>query len=118
MKKVLLIVLCIAVLSACFGAFIACEKETETVISGYEIETKTYSIGDTYKSTDVKIVATLTDKSTIDVTENLVFDGDDKETIFLDEDGKFTKAGEYKIAVYKFEKRDDLKIGEWTIRVA
>ena len=118
MKKTLLIVLCIAVLTASFCAFIACEKDEEAVIDSYSIESKSYAIGDAYSQGDVKITATLTDKTTIDVTENLVFDGDDKATLSLDKDGKFTKKGEYTVTVYRFEKREDLEIGKWTIKVA
>lgn len=118
MKKTVLIVLCIAVLAAAFCAFIACEKEDEEVtIASFAIEDKTYAIGDKYAQDDAKITATLTDKTTVDVTKNLVFAGDDDATLNL-EDGKFTKAGEYKVKVYKFEKREDLLIGEWTIKVA
>ena len=117
MKKTILILLAIVMVFGTACMLIACKDEKEPVIESYKaIEKDNYAIGDTYKETDAEIVAVLTDGSTRKITKNLVYVG--KDALNLDKDGKFTTVGEYKIKVYAMEEREDLFIGEWTIKVA
>lgn len=117
MKKTLTILLLIAMLSAVVCVFAACEDD-EVVFEKYsEIENDIYKVGDSFKETDAEILAEYSDGTTKTIANNLVFDG--KDALKLDDDGKFTdeSVGTHKITVYALEKRDDMKIGEWTIIV-
>ena len=80
------------------------------------IEVENYAIGDKYNQSDAGIVAVLEDGTKKDITENLIFVGEDN--LKLDDDGNFTEAGEYKVKVYALEEREDMYIGEWTIKVS
>ncbi|MBR1624375.1 MAG: bacterial Ig-like domain-containing protein [Clostridia bacterium] len=117
MKKAVAIILTIAVVAALVCVFVSCGESKETGIKAYKaIETTTYSVGDEYKSSDVVIEAELKDGTTIKVTKNLVFVGEDE--LKLDENGKFTEKGTYTVKVYALEEREDYFIGNWTIKVA
>jgi hypothetical protein len=117
MKKTTVIILVISLLAVTACLFAAC-GDKEAVIESYNaIDSKTYAVGDTYSSSDVAVVAKLKDGTTRNITQNLVFDGDDETSLKLDDDGNFTEAGTYYVTVYALEKRDDLKIGVWTIIV-
>ncbi len=115
MKKFLTIVSIVLVLVCAVCLFTACKDEA--YIQGYTIENKTYTVGDTYASSDVAITATLSDDSTKTISENLIFVGDGEEDLNLNDDGCFTKTGSYSVKVYALEEREDLFIGTWTIVV-
>ena len=117
MKKTIVLLLCIVLSVAAVCLFVACEDDKEPVIESYKaIETDNYAIGDEYKQSDAEVVAVLKDGTTKNITKNLVFVGEDG--LKLDDDGKFTEAGEYTIKIYALEEREDLLIGEWKIKVA
>ena len=116
MKKTITVLFLVAVLLTSICVLIACEDEEATIESYQDIEKKIYAVGDTYNSSDVVIIANLKDGTTRKITKNLVFVGDDEETLKL-EDGKFTTAGVYNVTVYALEEREDYKIGVWTIEV-
>ena len=118
MKKAIATVLCVAVLVAVLACvFAGCEKDGGAVIKDYQaIPVKTYAIGEEYKSSDVEITANLEDGTTRKIEKNLVFVGED--ALPLDDQQCFTAAGEFKIKVYTLQERDDLFVGEWTIKVA
>ena len=117
MKNTIKVLVFIIAICAAMCMFVACGNDDVT-INGYEkIEDDVYKVGDEFKESDGEIVATFSDGSTKKITNNLVFDG--KEALKLDDDGKFTSESveTHKITVYALEKRDDYKIGEWTITV-
>ncbi len=117
MKKIvvsLLVIVTVVMIATCF---VACTKDEVGIESFNAIEDKTYYIGDTYKSSDIVLTAKMKDGTTANITKNLVFEGDDAQSLSLDENGKFTKAGTYVVKVYRFENREDLAIGEWKIIV-
>lgn len=119
MKKVILVIsLVIAIVISAVG-MVACSGDDElNDIVDYEIETKEYYIGDTLSTSDVKITATKEDETTVAVSKNLKFVDADAESLDLDEDGQFTKAGEYIVKVYGLRADDDnYFIGDWTIKV-
>lgn len=117
MKKTIKVLALVIAFCAVACTFVACGNDDVT-IKGYEkIEDDVYKVGDEFKESDAKIVATFSDGSTKEITNNLIFDG--KDALKLDKDGKFTaeSVGTHKITVYALEIRDDYKIGEWTITV-
>lgn len=125
MKKATAIVLTAILVLSAVCLLVACGGDKEAVFDydKINIEVKNYALGEKYDEADAVIEATLKDGSKRKLTKNLVFvDKAEKEENklenALDEDGKFTKAGEYKMEVYMLEAREDLKIGEWTIKVA
>lgn len=117
MKKTVVLILILSLIVSMACLFIACKDDKEAVIKNYEpIEVENYAIGDKYNQSDAGIVAVLEDGTKKDITENLIFVGEDN--LKLDDDGNFTEAGEYKVKVYALEEREDMYIGEWTIKVS
>ena len=116
MKKVLTVLLISVLLVSVLCVFAACGEEEAVIDSYQDIDNTIYAAGDTYNNTDAHIVANLKDGTTRHITKNLVFVGEDAESLDL-EDGKFTKAGTYEVKVYALEEREDYFIGKWTIEV-
>ncbi len=125
MKKATAIIMTAIFVLSAVCLLVACGGDKEAVID-YDkitIEEKNYAIGNEYKESDAVIEATLKDGSKRKLTKNLVFvDKAEKEENklknALDDKGKFKKAGNFTMVVYMLEAREDLKIGEWTIKVA
>lgn len=114
MKKFISIASTVLIL-CCFVCLFAACKDKEAVVDSYSIENKTYTVGDTFSTSDAVITAVLKNGEKVKIDTNLKFvtdavDADLKE-------GKFEKAGEYSVAVYAVEERSDLKIGDWIVTV-
>ncbi len=114
MKKTLAIVLVVALALAAVFTLTACKNGDEGTLS-YEITESKVNIGDTHGTP--KITATLPDGATKTVTNNLVYNKEDVEKLALDNDNKYTKAGEYTVRVYILEEKDEFYLGEWKITV-
>lgn len=118
MKKTIIVLLTIVMVTALLCVFASCGKSEEVGIESYkEIATTNYSIGDKYASTDIVVEANLKDGTTAKITKNLIFVGED--ALALDDEGKFTTTGTYTLNVYAVEQREELpyKVGTWTIKV-
>jgi hypothetical protein len=122
MKKIFTVALLVIALAVSSLMLIACSDETDTVsVVDYTIDSTTYYVGDTMSTDDVAITANMSDDSSYDVTNNLYFVGTDDDDLDLDEDGAFTKTGNYEVKVY-FLTTDDREenrffLGTWKIEV-
>ncbi len=115
MKRIVSIASAVIILCCAIFLFTACADDKSATIKSYSIEKTEYSVGDTFSTDDVVITAELHNGEKRKIDTNLVFD----DSAIKDqlEDGAFTEAGAYTVTVYATEKRDDLKIGDWTITV-
>ena len=112
MKKIISVVSVALVLCCIFCLFTACKDDNAGIV--YTLEETTYEVGDTFSTGDATITAVYNGEK-IKIDTHLVFDTEALEEEL--EDGKFTKAGTYTVAVYAVENRSDLKIGDWKITV-
>lgn len=122
MKRIITAAILIIVLATSCIALAACsEKKDELTVVDYEIKSSTYFIGDQFKTSDISVNAKMSDDTTKEVTKNLLFTGDDKESLKLDSENKFTQSGTYKIKVYHLvaDDRENNRffLGEWEIVV-
>lgn len=112
MKKFISVVSVALVLCCIFCLFTACKDDDAGIV--YTLEETTYEVGDAFSTSDAVITA-VNNGEKIKIDTHLVFDTDEIEADL--EDGKFTQAKTYSVAVYAVEKRSDLKIGDWKITV-
>jgi len=114
MKKFVSIASTVLILCCLVCLFTAC-KDDEAVIDSYNVESKSYVVGDTFSTSDAVITAELKNGEKVKIDTHLKFD---TTAVDIDlTDGKFTKAGTYVVPVYAIEERTDLKIGDWTVTV-
>ena len=114
MKKFVSIASTVLILCCLVCLFTAC-KDDEAVIDSYNIESKSYVVGDTFSTSDAVITAVLKNGEKVKIDKNLKFVTDAVDADL--KDGKFVKAGTYSVAVYAVEERVDLKIGDWSVTV-
>ncbi|MFA6866648.1 MAG: hypothetical protein WCR54_03940 [Clostridia bacterium] len=120
MKKVILVIAIVAAVILSTVGMVACSEKNDSIndIKSYDITDTEVFVGDTMSTNNIKITATMEDDTTISVNNNLQFVGNDDESLKLDDEGKFTKAGEYIVKVYALrEGDDDYFIGDWKIKV-
>ncbi|HKL73283.1 MAG TPA: hypothetical protein VJ903_00135 [Clostridia bacterium] len=122
MKKVFTVALVIIAVVTSLSLLTACSNEEEApIVVDYEIESNTYFVGDTFDTSKVKVTANMSDDTTLPVDSNLFFTGNDKESLNLDEDGKFLKADTYKVNVYLLvaddRENNRFLLGEWELIV-
>ena len=121
MKKVFSFILILTVIASCLVIFTSCGNSESTTITGYLIDASEYSIGDAFSTDDIVVKAKLSNGKEEKVTKNIVVDVKGCENFPLGDDGKITDIGDsvntFKLSVYKFEIRDDFKIGEWIITI-
>ena len=115
MKKIVCSVLVAIVLIASVATLIACTDEPTSLVSSYTIDEVKVNIGDTFGTPTV--TANMTDGTTKTVSNNLVYDEADIEKLKLDDENKYTTAGEYTVKVYILEQQDKFYLGDWKITV-
>lgn len=117
MKRFLPIAAVVMVLVVIAAIFVGCSSSSnETTIVGYEnIEPIKVTVGDTF--TTPTITAKLSDGTTKTVSNHVVYKKADYEALELDDDDKYTKAGEFEVHVYHLEEKEGYEIGTWTITV-
>lgn len=112
---IIAVVMSVSVLTACS------EKDDTATVVDYEITSNTYVVGDVFDTSKVKITANMSDDTTLPVDSNLYFTGNDKDSLKLDENNKFTTAGTYKVGVYLLvnDDRENNRffLGEWELIV-
>lgn len=122
MKKFFTVALLIIAVAMSVTLLSACSDETAmaTVID-YEITPNSFFVGDTFDTSKVKITANMSDDTTLPVDSNLFFTGNDKDSLKLDDNQKFTTTGTYNVNVYLLvdDDRENNRffLGEWEIVV-
>lgn len=104
MKKILAVVLMVVLSLTLVFVFVGCtnDKDTEvpeiTAITAKVASDANYKVGSAFDSKYISVKATLTDKTTkaISTTAAIRYDLD---ALKLDNDGKFTEAGEFQMQV-------------------
>ncbi len=88
-------------------------------IVSFEVEDYKLYVGDKFNKDNIKITATLDDKTTQEVKNNRIYNQDDLDKINdeLNDDGEFTKAGTYTIRIYHLEERKDMFVGTCNVKV-
>lgn len=115
MKKTVCSFLVAILLIASVATLIACTEESDSLVSSYTIDEVKVNIGDAFGTPTV--TANMTDGTTKTVSNNLVYDEADIEKLKLDENDKYTTAGEYTVKVYILEQQDKFYLGDWKITV-
>ncbi len=109
-KKIIIFALVIIVATLAVG-LTSCNKEQELKIEKITIEYNrqvAYKKGDTFSTSDFTVTAYLSDESTKEIVNNLIWHTDDLK---LGEDNELTLAGEFELKV------DFLKYKDITIKV-
>lgn len=115
MKKTVCSFLVAILLIASVATLIACTEESDSLVSSYTIDEVKVNIGDAFGKPTV--TANMSDGTTKTISNNLVYDEADIEKLKLDENDKYTTAGEYTVKVYILEQQDKFYLGDWKITV-
>jgi len=115
MKKVFSVIAVILVAASVLCVLAACDGKDEGLVSSYEIADSTVKVGD--KHGTPTITAHMTDGTDKTVSKNLVYDEEDLDKLLLDDEDKYTKAGEYTVKVYILEQQEKFFLGNWKIIV-
>ncbi len=115
MKKTVCSFLVAILLIASVATLIACTEEPASLVASYTIDEVKVNIGDAFGTPTV--TANMSDGTTKTVSNNLVYDEKDIENLKLDENDKYTTAGEYTVKVYILEQQEKFYLGDWKITV-